>query len=359
MSENERKSLEVGKYWKWLWIFGEDRMKVWIIGLGFLLHLSGTLMAREALQFACESKSLAALDERLQVAAQVKGFLEDIGFSQQILTHQTRFSSCDGDGNCQKDLSLQQVGLGNNADYRPSQYKNYSSFPLLTSKEADPQRARFLIPENAAREGQTDFSAVLILSDWKGVGGASIPMQCKADSVASEASETMTSAENELKRAQTIVSQQYGFSKLTLRVSLGALTEQIKAAQTCTDPRCVSFSQAAQLALAEILESRDHAESPLEVALTEVPREPGSWYHSDARKAAGQKALRSELDRTQTRFALYTGDEAPEIALPPEQGENADKNWIFSLYIPSLSDHFYWVVIDKSGRKKPYIYGFN
>ena len=133
----------------------------------------------------------------------------------------------------------------------------------------------------------------------------------------------------------------------------------MKAAQDCKEPECISFSQATQIALGLIFESQMQAETPLEIALSEVPKEPGSWYNSEARKAAARKLLRAELDRNQTKLALFTGDEAPEMALPPEQGEDAKVNWIFSLYIPSLSDHFYWIVIDKEGRRKPSIYGFN
>jgi hypothetical protein len=37
----------------------------------------------------------------------------------------------------------------------------------------------------------------------------------------------------------------------------------------------------------------------------------------------------------------------------------ADTNWIFSLYLPDLSDHLYWIVIDRATSGDAYIYGFN
>lgn len=44
---------------------------------------------------------------------------------------------------------------------------------------------------------------------------------------------------------------------------------------------------------------------------------------------------------------------------PPENGETAEDNWIFGLYLPDLSDHFYWIVIDRVQEGEAYIYGFN
>lgn len=44
---------------------------------------------------------------------------------------------------------------------------------------------------------------------------------------------------------------------------------------------------------------------------------------------------------------------------PPENGETAADNWVFSLSLSQLSDHLYWVIIDRQGEKEPYVYGFN
>ena len=44
---------------------------------------------------------------------------------------------------------------------------------------------------------------------------------------------------------------------------------------------------------------------------------------------------------------------------PPEEGERVEQNWIFFLSLPTLSDHLYWVIIDRVGEKEGYVYGFN
>jgi len=45
--------------------------------------------------------------------------------------------------------------------------------------------------------------------------------------------------------------------------------------------------------------------------------------------------------------------------LKPQWGEKVEHNWIFCLYLPHLSDHLYFVVIDRRGLRDPYVYGFN
>ena len=44
---------------------------------------------------------------------------------------------------------------------------------------------------------------------------------------------------------------------------------------------------------------------------------------------------------------------------PPEEGEKVDDNWVFFLSLPTLSDHLYWVIVNRNGEKDPYLYGFN
>jgi hypothetical protein len=44
---------------------------------------------------------------------------------------------------------------------------------------------------------------------------------------------------------------------------------------------------------------------------------------------------------------------------PPEERESAELNWIFTLYLPTLSDHLYWIVVPRDGKTEAYIYGFN
>lgn len=44
---------------------------------------------------------------------------------------------------------------------------------------------------------------------------------------------------------------------------------------------------------------------------------------------------------------------------PPESGEKPEENWLFGLTLPSLSDHLFWAVVERGGKKPAYCYGFN
>ena len=48
-----------------------------------------------------------------------------------------------------------------------------------------------------------------------------------------------------------------------------------------------------------------------------------------------------------------------EDIYPPEDGEQVAENWIFMLRLPTLSDHLFWAVVDRKGKKETYSYGFN
>ncbi len=43
----------------------------------------------------------------------------------------------------------------------------------------------------------------------------------------------------------------------------------------------------------------------------------------------------------------------------PENGEGIEENWIFILRAESLSDHIQWAIIDRTGARAPFNYGFN
>lgn len=43
----------------------------------------------------------------------------------------------------------------------------------------------------------------------------------------------------------------------------------------------------------------------------------------------------------------------------PEGRETVEDNWIFVLSLPDLSDHIYWAIVDRSGDKAAFAYGFN
>ncbi|NJL74763.1 MAG: hypothetical protein HC892_06715 [Saprospiraceae bacterium] len=51
-------------------------------------------------------------------------------------------------------------------------------------------------------------------------------------------------------------------------------------------------------------------------------------------------------------------DELEEV-LPPENGERVESNWVFMLSLPTLSDHTFWGIADRTGATPAYNYGFN
>ena len=42
-----------------------------------------------------------------------------------------------------------------------------------------------------------------------------------------------------------------------------------------------------------------------------------------------------------------------------QEGEQIQANWIFVLMAESLSDHIQWAIVDRSGLRETYNYGFN
>lgn len=48
-----------------------------------------------------------------------------------------------------------------------------------------------------------------------------------------------------------------------------------------------------------------------------------------------------------------------EDIYPAENGEQVKDNWIFMLRLPTLSDHLFWIIVDRTAIKEPYVYGFN
>jgi len=48
-----------------------------------------------------------------------------------------------------------------------------------------------------------------------------------------------------------------------------------------------------------------------------------------------------------------------EEVYPPEQGERVENNWVFMLSLPTLSDHIFWSIVERSGKNQTYSYGFN
>lgn len=120
-------------------------------------------------------------------------------------------------------------------------------------------------------------------------------------------------------------------------------------------PSAVGFEQALRQALRSFLEDGAHVESPREIIrdadlAPDVPTEIGAAVHDF-------------MDRPTTSLALvHSGPfdrDNPGSPYPPEHGEPVAENWAFLLRIDELSDHLHWAIVDRSGDRAPYNYGFN
>jgi hypothetical protein len=97
-------------------------------------------------------------------------------------------------------------------------------------------------------------------------------------------------------------------------------------------------------------------ESPLSQALSLVDgkdRDPSRIHRA-------KHKLWSHLNNPGTKLVLLNGRVDGQGYLP-ERAESLETNWIFSLIIPTLSDHIFWIVIPKDPdlSGKGYAYGFN
>lgn len=108
-----------------------------------------------------------------------------------------------------------------------------------------------------------------------------------------------------------------------------------------------------QTAMKVLFEDHEDLESPLSNAHSLVEGDDrASWERAKA-------ILLTHLDRPETTLVLLEGKDDGR-GYQPERGENTEANWVFSLVIPSLSDHIYWIVLPKEIRgQTPYVYGFN
>jgi len=69
------------------------------------------------------------------------------------------------------------------------------------------------------------------------------------------------------------------------------------------------------------------------------------------------------MNRLQNTIALYRRAKiilcTPEYRYLPENGESIESNWIFRLDLDSYTPSMHWAIIDRSGVKLPYNYGYS
>ncbi len=105
----------------------------------------------------------------------------------------------------------------------------------------------------------------------------------------------------------------------------------------------VPFEAALRSALESFLKDGDDPESPLGL-VSEL---------NGGSRAENEAALRDLLNDPSTELSLMARTDSPE------HGESVQDNWVFSLYIPGLSDHGHWAIVDRAGDQATYNYGFN
>lgn len=107
----------------------------------------------------------------------------------------------------------------------------------------------------------------------------------------------------------------------------------------------LEFSAAMSAAFKNLLTDYRHPESLLAQLMAEG--------YEDA-----HKQLHALLSHPATFFALVSQNPLAPI-FPAEHGENLEDNWIFFFKAPRFSDHLYWIIVNRQGKKESYNYGFN
>ena len=290
------------------------------------------------------------------VTVSAQGAWESLGFGHTRLNYKLQFAvDCPGNSSCWAKAEGSGKGVVANQDYAPTRYQDFQQFSL------DPMPALeqgFLLLPASIPEGKASFRAYAMLDAVRGSFGATVPLLCQGVPMTSSSSSVSESAAAELARADRILQDDFGFPKLRLLVNAAALEKAMKSGSADK----VSVSQATQLAMAVIFDNFDAMEAPLTIAAdgwasTHTQRLSGTLTRDQ--KAAARLFLREQMQNPETSLALHLGGIIKGQDYPPEQGESTQDNWIFVLRVPTLSDHLYWVIVDRSGSKAPYLYGFN
>lgn len=290
---------------------------------------------------------------RLEVRTQ--GRWESMGFGHTRLSYELQFGiDCRSPGSCWASAQNSGKGVVANQDYRPIRYLNYQQFVLdsLPAVEHGFLLLPAVVPDEAA-----SFRAYLMLDAVHGSYGATIPLQCQGEPVTTLSSAVSGPAADEIARANRIIQDDFGFPGLSLLANRERLQKELDAGQDK-----LTVSQATQLALALILDDFTAIEAPLNIAAHGWASTYGQSLSADLtldQKTAARRFLREQMQDSRTSLALHLGGVIKGQDYPPEQGESAKENWVFVLHVPTLSDHLYWVIVDRQGHKAPYLYGFN
>ncbi|MDD2805639.1 MAG: hypothetical protein PHV33_08800 [Elusimicrobiales bacterium] len=138
---------------------------------------------------------------------------------------------------------------------------------------------------------------------------------------------------------------EFGVTGVTLDMPAAEIARQEKHG-------ALPFDRALRAALGSFLNDYSDPESPLCVVLSNL--DASCDKPAKGELAAAKKKLLSLMNlRASTLRLVREGGEHQ-----PEQGETVRANWVFNLYL-DYSDHGFWAIVDRAGRKPAYNYGFN
>lgn len=150
-----------------------------------------------------------------------------------------------------------------------------------------------------------------------------------------------------------IVRDKYNLKDLTVLVNPLDVEEQ-----EVLPNNKVSFEQALDQAIVSFLSDYSHPESPGSIVSNVFEIFPGEdenaavKIHFKLSEFFGNGKLRLLPD------LVWNYDDDYDFN-PPEDGESAADNWIFSLSLYDLSDHVFWAIVPRDGKSRVYNYGFN
>ena len=117
----------------------------------------------------------------------------------------------------------------------------------------------------------------------------------------------------------------------------------------------LAFDEALEMALESIFYNVERRDSFKNLVLNVAGLEfdPDNWEEENTKIREALNGARLSLLPDESNL----NEDDREFDLPPD-GEQLDNNWIFTLS-SSISDHGFWVVVDRKGEKDAYNYGVN
>ncbi len=110
------------------------------------------------------------------------------------------------------------------------------------------------------------------------------------------------------------------------------------------------FLEALEKAITSFVEDGGDPESPLGM----IQADPVAYdLFSEPDTDQLQLAVKDFINAGDSTLTLIT----PDSPVRPDGGENLAKFWVFLLQMPTLSQHHWWGIVEKNGRKEAYNYG--